>query len=227
MSNSAVIILSGGMDSTTLAYWLANRLPDRVIALSFDYGQRHKRELDCAAITADALGFEHHVIPLAIGKLLKGSSLTDPTMNTPHGHYAAENMKQTVVPSRNAIMLAIAHGVAASHGIEQVLIGAHAGDHTIYPDCRDPFFKALQFALNEGGLWHKPVKIVAPFQELDKGDIALLGDALGVDWAATHTCYEGIYPPCGKCGACQERAEAFARVGVIDTLLPRGEDGDE
>ena len=209
-----VLILSGGMDSATLAYDLPGG--DDLLCLSFDYGQRHRRELVAAAWIANDRGAEHRVIRLeGFAAACPGSSLTDPAIATPHGHYAAENMKQTVVPSRNAIMLATAFGVAVAHGAGRVATAVHTGDHTIYPDCRPAFMAALEKALNLG-VWGGFVAIHAPYIDVTKTDIARRGATLGVPYGQTYTCYDGGELHCGRCGACQERQEAFRDAGLVD-----------
>ncbi len=214
---SAVIILSGGMDSTTLLYDVVKQ-GYKVYALSFNYNQRHKRELECASATCKKLGISHKIIDLVqIGKeLLQGSSLTSDSIDTPHGHYAAENMKLTVVPNRNMILLSLAAGYAMSIGADKIFYGAHAGDHDIYPDCRSEFVDAMKNVIGLAD-WKK-VDLEVPYLFVDKGDIAILGTKLGVDYSKTHTCYEGTEKPCSKCGACTERILAFVKAGVRDPL---------
>lgn len=211
-----VTILSGGMDSATLAYQYHQQgAVQRFI--TFDYGQRHRREIDAARAIAQQLSAPHDVVDLhALGGLFKGSALTD-AVPVPHGHYAAENMKVTVVPNRNAIMLAIAYGVAVAEGAQAVAYAAHAGDHFIYPDCRPVFVKALEDAFQRGT--DANVEVYAPFIDMTKGEIARLGVALGVPYELTWTCYEGGEYPCGRCGSCVERAEAFEFAGVPDPLV--------
>lgn len=217
-------ILSGGMDSATLALWhLSNS--DDLMCLSFNYGQRHRRELAYARRLCERYDIPWQQVDMPLfGELLPGSSLTDTRVHTPHGHYAAENMKQTVVPSRNAIMLSMAFGVAVAQGFDSVSFGAHAGDHTIYPDCRRPFIEGLEHALNLGVWQSNRVEILAPFITLRKTDIVRLGDNLGVPWEDTWTCYEGASNGvhCGLCGACQERKEAFSDAGVNDPTIYAG-----
>ena len=210
-----VLILSGGMDSATLAYDLPGG--DDLLCLSFDYGQRHRRELEAAAAIARVRGAEHRIIRLdGFAAACPGSSLTDPTVATPHGHYAAETMKQTVVPSRNAILLSTAFGVAVAHGAGQVAAAVHGGDHAIYPDCRPAFMAALEQALNLGVWAETPLRLHAPYLHLTKTDIARRGAELGVPFGLTWTCYEAGDRHCGLCGACQERKEAFQDAGLID-----------
>ncbi|MEA1050471.1 7-cyano-7-deazaguanine synthase QueC [Lamprobacter modestohalophilus] len=208
-----VLILSGGMDSATLAYE-----PDlgELLCLSFDYGQRHVRELQAAAAIAKERGAEHRIIRLeGFAEACPGSSLTDRSVAVPHGHYEAPTMKQTVVPSRNAIMLSAAFGIAVAHGADQIATAVHSGDHAIYPDCRPEFIAHLTGALNLG-VWSDGVVIAAPYIGMSKTGIARRGAELGVPYALTYTCYEGGEKHCGLCGACQERKEAFRDAGVAD-----------
>ncbi len=216
----AVLIFSGGMDSTTLLYWMWER-GWAVYPLSVFYGQRHNRELDSAAKICSDLGLPFKEADLgSVGKkLLKGSSQTDQTIEVPHGHYEDENMKMTVVPNRNMIMLSVAIGYAISIGASAVFYGAHAGDHAIYPDCRSEFVSAMREAARlchfDGG-----IQIEAPFTDIDKGDIVIEGLKLNVPYKDTWTCYEGRADglSCGECGACQERLEAFSKAGVVDPI---------
>lgn len=212
----AVVIVSGGMDSVTLLYKVIAEgyLPT---VLSFNYGQRHKKELEYAKKITEKLGVEHKITNLDINDLVQGSALTTPEIAVPEGHYAEESMKQTVVPNRNMIMLSIATGYAVSIGAEHVFFGAHAGDHAIYPDCRKEFVEEFNKSTQIAN--YTPVTIHAPFLDMDKGDIAILGTKLNVPYENTWTCYKGLEMPCGVCGACGERAEAFSKAGVPDPLL--------
>lgn len=214
-----VTILSGGMDSTTLAYDIAS-LGRHQYFLSFDYGQRHKFELVMASRTAAALGCEHSIIDLPISKLLTGSSLTDSSVQVPHGHYEEESMKATVVPGRNAIMLSIAWAVAACKQAKVVACGVHAGDHAIYPDCRPEFLRSLTQSLFLGTGFDGPVDIFAPYIGITKVEILQRGVELSVPYEQTWTCYEGDgKQACGRCGSCCERLTAFATVSIEDPLL--------
>lgn len=210
-----ITIVSGGMDSVTLAYKL-HKEGQVLHLLSFDYGQRHKKELQYAAKTAAKLGTLHDVIDLSsIGKHLKGSSLTD-NIPVPDGHYAEETMKITVVPNRNVIMLSIAYGVAVAEEADAVAIGVHAGDHFIYPDCRPQFidsFRAMQNHAIEG---FGNVDLLAPFINISKADIVRLGGEIGVPYRDSWSCYKGGEIHCGTCGTCVERKEAFQLAGVPD-----------
>lgn len=203
------------MDSVTLAYKIAD---EHHLAglISFDYGQRHKKELDCAAACANALKVPHHIIDIsAIGVHLSGSALTD-DIDVPDGHYAEDTMKITVVPNRNAIMLSISYGIAAANDADAVAAAFHGGDHFIYPDCRPAFaqsFEAMQARALEG---LNNIKLLTPFITQTKGDIAAAGAALNVPFARTWSCYKGEDIHCGRCGTCVERREAFAEAGIED-----------
>ena len=215
----AVLIYSGGMDSFTLLHDMI-AAGYEVVALSFDYGQRHRKELEFAKQECLNLGIEHHLIGMEqIGReLLQGSSLTSADMAVPLGHYAEPSMKQTVVPNRNMIMLSIAVGAAVARGIGEVCTAVHAGDHAIYPDCREDFISAMNKVTGLAN--YLPVVVNAPYQHLSKGDILAVGFDLmqAADYARSWTCYNGRDKACGKCGACTERLEAFAQNDVTDPL---------
>jgi len=209
----AVVIYSGGMDSFTLLHHALSRGYE-VAALSFNYGQRHSKELQFAADECLRLGVEHKVVDVTtINQLLQGSSLTS-DIEVPEGHYAEDSMKSTVVPNRNMIMLSMAIGYAVSIEAAEVMFGAHGGDHTIYPDCRPEFVLAMDVAASLCD-WHQ-VRVTAPFIDLDKGKIASIGRLLGIDYGRSWTCYNGREKACGKCGACQERIEAMEFAGIED-----------
>ena len=220
MSEKSVVIVSGGMDSVCLLHRIdltAKAAGVEVHALSFDYGQKHVRELQCATWQAKKLKVPHQIVNMKkIGKQLLGSSCLTGNTPVPEGHYAEENMKSTVVANRNMIMLSLAIGYAVNIKAGTVYYGAHAGDHDIYPDCRKEFIDAMQVV---AGLcdWF-PVKIEAPFWSVDKGDIAKIGISLLVDFKHTHTCYNGKKIACGRCGACQERISAFVKAGAVDPV---------
>lgn len=216
--NKSVIILSGGMDSTTLLYKLISE-GKSVEAISFDYGQRHKLELEKAKETCEALGIGHKIIDLSFIKQLISNSALTGDIDVPKGHYEDENMKLTVVPNRNMIMASIAIGYAVNIGAGEVALGVHAGDHAIYPDCRPEFIEALSTIAKIAN--YKPVNIYTPFLFNTKGEIASVGKELNVDYSKTLTCYEGSEVPCGKCGSCTERIEAFAHAGIEDPLIVR------
>lgn len=211
---NVIAVYSGGLDSTVLLYHLLDRGND-VAALSVDYGQRHRRELDHARAVACQLGIEHETADLrGITHLLGGSSQTDSAIDVPHGHYAAESMKVTVVPNRNLILLAVASAWAISRRATCVAYAAHGGDHAIYPDCRPEFAEAVNACLGVAD-WHS-IKLACPFLRLTKADIVARGAELGVPFGQTWSCYEGGQVHCGRCGTCVERREAFALAGVDD-----------
>lgn len=206
-----IVLLSGGLDSTTLGAWHHQR-GDEVHALSVHYGQRHAKELDAARAVAAWYGWRHDIVDLsAVGALLTGSSQTDPAVAVPHGHYAAETMKLTVVPNRNAMLLAVATAVAVARHAGAVSYAAHAGDHFVYPDCRPEFVDAFEVAMRLGnvGFGDPALALVRPFITRTKTDIAALANALGVPTYLTWSCYEGGLVHCGRCGTCVERKEAL------------------
>ncbi len=217
-------IISGGMDSVTLLYHaLSKTSPDKIFAISFNYGQKHKKELECAKAICNQWGINHNIVDLSQASLLLKSSLTSNDQAVPHGHYAEQNMKQTVVPNRNAIMLSIAYGAAISNGSKYLLYGAHTGDHFIYPDCRPEFVEALDKALKIGNEGFGDVSILAPFKGISKSEIVTLGVKLKVPYQYTWSCYEGNLRPCGQCGTCVERVESFLDNNLVDPLLTNDE----
>lgn len=212
-----ITLLSGGLDSTTLLYLL--KKDHEVKALTINYNQRHNKEILMAGKTCQKLGIDWLLLEIGnIKKILKGSALTD-NIKVPEGRYNSMNMIQTVVPNRNMIFLSLAAAYALSLKYDAIAYAAHAGDHTIYPDCRESFFKSCEATINIGNAWNKPIKILVPFANMSKTDVLKIGVSLGVDYNLTWTCYVGLKEPCGKCGACNERAEAFQEVGVEDPLL--------
>ena len=211
----SLLVLSGGLDSVTLLHDERGRI---ALAATFDYGANHaEREIAAARRNAERLGIPHIVIPLAFIKDHFRSSLLAGASAVPEGHYAAENMKSTVVPFRNGIMLAIAAGIAESRGLSRILIASHAGDHAIYPDCRPGFVAAMGEAVRQG-TW-AGIQFAAPFEAMSKADIVRRGAEVGVDFADTYSCYKGGERHCGKCGTCVERREAFALAGIPDPTL--------
>jgi 7-cyano-7-deazaguanine synthase len=210
----ALVLFSGGLDSTVLAAQLqADGVETRL--LSIDYGQRHAKELDMAEKIAQALGLPHRILRLPdLGPLLGGSSLTDDQVELPEGHYAEESMKATVVPNRNMILLALAGGHALSIGFDTIAYAAHAGDHTIYPDCRPEFADAMEKALGLAD-WQN-LNLLRPFVNFGKEELVRKGNELGAPLQLTWSCYAGREKHCGKCGTCVERKEAFALAKVED-----------
>lgn len=210
---TSVIIVSGGMDSITMLY---DKQEEIALGISFDYGSNHNaKEIPLAKMHCERLGIEHITIPLDFMHQYFKSSLLQGAEAIPEGHYADDNMKSTVVPFRNGIMLAIAVGIAESRNLTKVLIANHGGDHTIYPDCRPEFISAINEAAKTGT--YVNVEICAPYTNITKTDIALIGKKLGLDYTETWSCYKGGDKHCGKCGTCVERKEALAGAGIVDT----------
>ena len=215
MTNKVVVIYSGGMDSFTV---LNRALHDgkEVFSLTFDYGQRHVKEIEYASTVCQSLNVNHKVIDISsINQLLAGSSLTD-DIDIPQGHYEAESMKSTVVPNRNMILLSLAVGYAVSVGASQVYYGAHSGDHAIYPDCRPEFVMKMNEVCKIAN--YESVEIFSPYLTVTKSDILTDGLKMGLKYDNTWTCYNGREKACGQCGACQERLEAFSDNNVTDPL---------
>lgn len=209
----SVIIVSGGMDSITLLY---EKKDEIALGISFDYGSNHNaREIPFARLHCQRLGIPHIVIRLDFMHRYFKSSLLEGADAIPEGNYDEENMKSTVVPFRNGIMLSIAIGIAESHNLKRVFIANHAGDHTIYPDCRPEFIRAMNKAAVEGTFVN--IHVSAPYTSITKADIARIGKQLGIDYSETWSCYKGGEKHCGKCGTCRERREALAEAGIVDT----------
>ena len=212
MTKDSLIIVSGGMDSITLLY---DKKDNIALALSFDYGSNHNsREIPYAQLHCQRLGIRHIVIPLDFMHQYFTSSLLEGAEAIPDGHYADENMKSTVVPFRNGIMLSVAIGIAESNGLKKVLIANHGGDHAIYPDCRPDFISAINKAAMSGTYLN--VEVDAPYTNISKTDIARRGLALGIDYSETWSCYKGGAVHCGTCGTCVERKEALHDAGIDD-----------
>ena len=201
----AILIYSGGLDSTTLLYEYKDEIS---LAVTFDYGAKHgAREIECAKYNCNKLGIKHLIIPLDfMGKYFR-SNLLESGGEIPEGNYDEENMHSTVVPFRNGIMLAVAAGLAESYDLDTVLLANHSGDHSIYPDCRPSFIEAFDSATKEGT--YNGVRVVSPYCNITKRDIALHGRELGIDYSKTYSCYKGGEVHCGCCGTCRERKEAL------------------
>jgi 7-cyano-7-deazaguanine synthase len=212
-----VVLCSGGMDSVTALHWAAREHAVEVV-ISFDYGSKHNhRELPFAAEHARGLRLRHEVITLDFVNRLFASDLLQSGGTVPDGHYEARNMRQTVVPFRNAIMLSIACGLAESVHANSLVIAAHAGDHAIYPDCREDFMRAMGEAMALGT--YANVRLMRPFIAMNKAQIVTEGTRLGVDFARTWSCYKGGTIHCGTCGTCVERREAFRQAGILDPTV--------
>lgn len=211
----SILIVSGGMDSITLLYDMQERI---ALGVSFNYGSNHNaREIPFARLHCERLGIPHIVIDLDFMARYFKSSLLEGAEAIPEGSYADSNMKSTVVPFRNGIMLSIAAGMAESKGLKYVMIANHSGDHTIYPDCRPDFIHAMSEATRFGT--YPGIEIIAPYTNISKSDIARRGKTLGLDYAETWSCYKGGAIHCGKCGTCVERKEALADAGIVDHTI--------
>ncbi|MBQ0034236.1 MAG: 7-cyano-7-deazaguanine synthase QueC [Bacteroidales bacterium] len=208
----SIIVVSGGMDSITMLYEYHDRIAQ---AVSFHYGSNHNdKELAFAKLHCERLGIPHLIIPLDfIGKYFE-SSLLQGAEAIPEGNYDDENMKSTVVPFRNGIMLAVAAGLAETHHLNCVMLANHSGDHAIYPDCRPEFVRSMSDAIAAGT--YDGIRIFAPYTNITKADIARHGKQLGIDYAETWSCYKGGEHHCGKCGTCTERIEALREAGIED-----------
>lgn len=208
----SVIVVSGGVDSITMLYEYQDRI---ALGVSFDYGSNHNaREIPLARMHCERLGIRHITIALDFMARYFDSSLLQGADAIPEGNYDEDNMRSTVVPFRNGIMLAIAAGLAETNHLDYVMIANHAGDHTIYPDCRPEFIDAMSSAISAGT--YNRAKVLAPYTSITKADIAARGKALGIDYSETWSCYKGGEVHCGRCGTCRERIEAFALAGVDD-----------
>ena len=217
-----LFIISGGLDSATALYELKND-HEIVEAVTFDYGQRHRKEIECAQKICSNLNIAHKIINIQnFNELLQGSSLTTPSIQTPHGHYEEESMKQTIVPNRNAIMMNIAAGYAISKNIHALGIGVHAGDHFIYPDCRPEFIKLFQdladYSTKAAIQDNRKIKIETPLINLTKKEIVLLGNSLKAPLQLTHSCYSGTDKACGVCDSCLLRLKGFEEAGISDPI---------
>lgn len=211
----SVIIVSGGMDSITMLYEYKDRIK---LAISFDYGSNHNaREIPFAKLHCNRLGIRHIVLSLDFMRQYFKSSLLEGAESIPEGSYDEDNMKSTVVPFRNGIMLSIAIGIAESHHLKYVMMANHGGDHTIYPDCRPEFVHAMSDAAVAGTF--VGVELWAPYTDLTKAEIAQHGKSLGVDYAETWSCYKGLEHHCGNCGTCLERKNALREAGIEDRTL--------
>ena len=212
---SSLMVLSGGMDSVTMLYEYRNEI---ALAVNFHYGSNHnERELKCAREHCSTLDIELLEINLDFMGEYFHSSLLDGPEAVPTGAYSEDNMRSTVVPFRNGIMLSVAAGIAESNGLTKVLIASHAGDHSIYPDCRPGFIDAMAKAIQEGT--YEDVHLEAPYSHLTKTEIARKGKELGIDYSKTYSCYKGLENHCGTCGTCVERRQALSEAGILDTTV--------
>ena len=215
MTKDTLMVVSGGMDSTTMLHEYADRI---ALAITFNYGSNHNaREIECACYNCDRLGIELVVVDMPFVGQLFESSLLSGAEAIPEGNYDDDNMRSTVVPFRNGIMLAVAAGLAESRGLKHLMMANHGGDHAIYPDCRRGFVDAMSRAIAEGT--YDRITIDAPYTDITKTDIARRGAALGIDYSHTYSCYKGGEKHCGRCGTCTERRQAFADAGLPDPTV--------
>ncbi len=215
MEKDSLIVLSGGMDSVTLLYDKIDRI---ALAVNFIYGSNHNmRELECARFHCRQLGVELLEIHLDFMGEYFHSSLLEGADAIPEGDYEDENMRSTVVPFRNGIMLATAAGLAESRGLRVVMLANHSGDHTVYPDCRPEFITAMAAAIAAGT--YENIELYAPYTNISKVEIAKIGKNLGIDYSTTYSCYKGGEHHCGQCGTCRERRESLALAGVEDKTI--------
>ncbi len=218
MLKKAVIILSGGLDSSTLAYYLHHQ-GYALVCISFYYGQKQKKELESASIVAKNLQAGHQIIDLTfMQKHLLSSSLVNPDLANPKQEYNKENMMITVVPNRNSMMLSLAWSIACVENANLVAFGAHSGDNHVYADCRPDYVNAMDLALRLGTIDSRrdDLHLEAPFNNFSKTDIVRLGEKLGVPFVNTWSCYDGEKIHCGLCGTCRQRKQAFIDAGVND-----------
>ena len=219
----AIVLLSGGLDSTTALYVAKQQGFDEIYALTFEYGQKHDKELRCARTVAKAAGVkEHKTVQLMLNQW-KGCSLTDDSMKIEDGNINRTDVPDTYVPARNMVFLSVAASYADALGITDIFIGVSEVDYSGYVDCREEFIKAMEYAINMGTVLgaEKKQKITlhAPFMHMTKAEEIKLGQSLGVDFGLTWTCYRGDEKPCGKCDSCLLRAKAFAEAGITDPLM--------
>ncbi len=218
----AVLILSGGADSSTLGYWLKSQGYSQLICVTYDYGQRQSIEIEYAKKIAKNLDAEHHIVDIRFMKgFLKGSSLTDESVAVPHGEYTKENMQLTVVPNRNTILLSLAWAIACVEKADVLAYGAQCGDHYLYPDTRPDYFSAMNLALRLGTEDSRKdnLELIAPLLNKSKAEVIKLGVSLNVPFADTWSCYEGGEVHCGQCGACQNRKQGFIETNIVDPTI--------
>ena len=213
-----IVVCSGGLDSVSLACKVAAEA-DLLRLVTFDYGQRHAKEIDFARACGKRLGVPCDIVDIsAVGKLLSGSALTD-DVDVPDGHYAEDSMKLTIVPNRNAIMLTIAFGIAAAQGADAVATAVHGGDHFIYPDCRPEFVDAFEAMQKQALDGYADIRLYTPFVNIPKSAIVTEGARHNTPCAETWSCYKGGENHCGRCGTCVERREAFHLAGIPDPTV--------
>jgi len=216
----ALVVLSGGQDSTTCLYWAIDRYGlENVSAVTFDYGQRHRIELDCARRIAEHLGVAQVCLPIDTFAALGGDALTDSGIDVHNTVDEESGLPNTFVPGRNLVFLTFAAAWAWPRKIRHIVTGVAQTDYSGYPDCREETIASLQKSLRLG--METDIEIHTPLMHLSKKETVELARELGAldAMAMTHTCYNGRHPPCGSCAACELRAKGFAEAGVADPLL--------
>lgn len=219
----AIVLLSGGLDSTTALYLAKSEGFGEIYALTFEYGQKHDRELRAAREVACAAGVKEHKFVKLLLNQWDGCSLTDPKMEVPDGDLRRDTVPDTYVPARNMVFLSVAASYADALGVEDIYIGVSEVDYSGYVDCREEFIRSMERTINLGTVLGaergRHITIHAPFMHMAKADEIRLGARLGVDYGLTWTCYRGGDRPCGTCDSCLLRAKAFAEAGMEDPLV--------
>lgn len=211
-----LVILSGGLDSTTALYWALSKY-NEVGAISFNYGSKHNQlELERAKLICETLKVKHKIVKMPLNGILE-SHLMIGGEDIPEGKYNEENMTSTVVPFRNGIFLSIAAGFAESRGYEGIILGNHTGDHVVYKDCRPDFIDKMKAAIMAGT--NHEISLISPFCFFSKSEIVKIGSSLNVDFSLTYSCYNGGDKHCGKCATCLERKDAFIQAGIKDATI--------
>jgi len=221
MPNSCVVVFSGGQDSTTCLFWAKENF-QKVIALTFDYGQRHRIELESAKLICSKYNIPQVVLPINTFQALGGNSLIDSTMEVENS-LSSSGLPNSFVPGRNLVFMTFAAAFAWQHHIQDLVTGVCETDYSGYPDCRLHTMQALQESISLGMDAH--FQIHTPLMHLDKKATVLLAQQVGAldALALSHTCYNGTFPPCGHCPACQLRAKGFAEAGLVDPLIQRAQ----
>ena len=217
-----VVVLSGGQDSTTCLYWALDQFGrDGVTSLTFDYGQRHRIELECAKKVAGLAGVSNAQLKIDTLRELGGSALTDDSMDVQSELDPVTNLPNTFVPGRNLIFLTYAAAYAYRYDAHHLVTGVAQTDYSGYPDCREDTIKALEVVIRLG--MEYDLEIHTPLMHRSKKETVELAHDLGAmnAMAFTHTCYEGAQPPCGECPACELRAKGFEEAGISDPLIAR------
>lgn len=221
--SKAIVLLSGGLDSTTALYLAKSQGYDEIYAITFQYGQKHDKELKSALAVAKAAGVKEHKVVNLLLNQWSGCTLTDPHLEVEDGNVERQDIPATYVPARNMVFLSVAASWADALDITDIFIGVSEVDYSGYVDCREEFIRAMEDAINLGTVLgaekKQRIKIHAPFMHMTKADEVRLGAKLGVDFSLTWTCYRGGDTPCGTCDSCLLRAKAFEEAEERDPLI--------